>query len=200
MAGIGLSKSYVAVYSEVNGVVTYSDGVNLGPATDFDTKIEKGKDAPLYGDNGIQETSETFSGGTLTHGVTELTQEGSALILGITPKKRTIGEKEITELIYDDSCTAPYLGFGTIIKKKARGAYKHRAVMLAKVKYSIPDDTAVTVKDSIEWKVAQLTATFMRDDTPSHEWKREATFDTEPEADAYLRELLNITDAPREEV
>lgn len=193
MAVVGLSKSYVAKYSHSNGTVTYSEGTNLGPATEFSTEIEAGKNNDLYGDNGIQETSRTFSGGTLTHSTTELTQEGSSLILGITPSKLTIGDKEVTELVYDDDVNPPYLGFGTIVKKIIKGLTKWRGVVITKIMYNTNGDSATTQGAEIEWQVPKLTAQILRDDSPKHCWKREATFDTEEEADTYIRHLLNIT-------
>lgn len=40
---------------------------------------------------------------------------------------------------------------------------------------------------------AELSATIMRDDSANHVWKREATFTTEAQAEAYIKARLNIT-------
>ena len=47
--------------------------------------------------------------------------------------------------------------------------------------------------ETIEWQVPELTATIMRDDSAKHRWKREATFTTEAQAEAYIKNRLSIT-------
>ena len=58
-----------------------------------------------------------------------------------------------------------------------------------------PADAATTQGESIEWQVPELSATIMRDDSATHMWKREATFTTEAQAEAYIKARLNITEA-----
>ena len=99
------------------------------------------------------------------------------------------------ELIYDDTQNTPYLGVGFIVKKKVDGAIKWRGIVLTKVMFSIPADAATTQGESIEWQVPELSATIMRDDSATHMWKREATFTTEAQAEAYIKDRLNIAGA-----
>lgn len=196
MAGIGLSKCYVAEYTcSTAGVVSYSNGTLMGKAVEFSTSIETADENNLYADNAIAETDSTFGGGTLTISTDDLLQSASALILGITPSSITVGTSTVSELIYDDDAVAPDLGYGTIIKKKNSGSYKYRAVVLTKIKFNVPDESATTQGETIEWQTPTLTATIMRDDSAKHAWKREATFDSEAEAIAYIEEVLDIAGA-----
>lgn len=188
MAVIGLSKPFVAKYNNDGNTVSYTDGTVLGKAISFSTELEESDSNDLYGDNTIIETDKSFSGGTMTIGTDDLTQESSALILGITPS-------EDGELLYNDDMVAPYLGFGCVVKKKKDGAYKWRAVVLPKIMFNIPADAAETQGETIEWQTPELTASILRDDTEKHNWKRESTFDTEAEAVAYIKTKLNIVDA-----
>lgn len=190
MAGIGLSKCIVAKYAVAGGVVTYSAAAILGKAVEFSTSLDTGDDNNLYADNAIAESDRTFAGGSLTISTDDLTQAGSALILGITPSSITVGTSTVSELVYDDNMVVPDLGYGTIVKKKVGGAYKYRAVILTKIKFNIPDEAATTQGETIEWQTPSITATIMRDDTANHAWKREATVDTEAEALAYIEEIL----------
>lgn len=192
MAGIGLSKCYVAKYAVANSVVSYSEGTLMGKAIEFSTSIETADENNLWADNAIAETDTSFGGGTLTIGTDDLMQTASALILGITPKTITVGESTVSELVYDDDMVAPDLGYGTIVKKKVGGAYKYRGVVLTKIKFNVPDESATTQGETIEWQTPSLTATIMRDDSVKHAWKREATFDTEAEAEAYIQQILNV--------
>lgn len=190
MAGVGLSKCIVAKYAVAGGVVSYTAAAILGKAVEFSTSLETGDDNNLYADNAIAESDRTFGGGSLTISTDDLTQEGSALILGITPSNITVGTSTVSELVYDDTMVVPDLGYGTIVKKKVGGVYKYRAVVLTKIKFNIPDEAATTQGETIEWQVPSLTATIMRDDSTNHAWKREATLDTEAAALDYIEAVL----------
>lgn len=194
MAVIGLSKPYVAKYS-ASGGVSYSDGTLLAKAVEISVELESADDNNDYADNEISESDTTFAGGTLTLTTDDLMQDGSALILGITPAAVEGLTPEVKELIYDDDMTPPYLGFGAIVKKKKGGAFKWRAIVLPKIKFQVPEDAATTQGEEIEWQHPELTATIYRDDSEKHRWKREATFDTETAAEAYIKKILNIAEA-----
>lgn len=196
MATIGLSKPYYAIYAEAGGVVSYSDGAVMGKATEANISIETTEDNNLYGDNGLAETDRRFANGTLTLSTTDLSQEVSKAILGLTEQAITgidgVTDTSVKELVYDDGQVTPYLGVGFIIKKKVNGVYKWRGVVLPKVMFSVPEDAATTQGESIEWQTPELTGTIMRDDSATHVWKKEATFTTEAQAEAYIKARLGI--------
>lgn len=200
MATIGLSKPYYAVYSNTGTAVTYASGAVMGKATEANIEIETSDDNNLYGDNAIAETDRQFTGGTLTLSTTDLSQEVSKAILGLTEQALDeitgVTDESVKELIYDDTQNTPYLGVGFIVKKKVDGAIKWRGIVLTKVMFSIPADAATTQGESIEWQVPELSATIMRDDSATHMWKREATFTTEAQAEAYIQNRLSIALAP----
>lgn len=197
MATIGLSKPYYAVYSAGSGTPTYASGGVMGKATQADIEIETTEDNNLYADNAIAETDRSFAGGTLTLSTDDLSQEVSKAILGLTEQALSditgVTDEEVQELIYDDTQQTPYLGVGFIVKKKVNGVYKWRAVVLTKVMFAVPSDSATTQGETIEWQVPELSATIMRDDSATHMWKREATFTTEAQAEVYIKDRLNIT-------
>lgn len=197
MATIGVSKPYYAVYSNTGTTVTYAQGGVAGKATELNIEIEAAEDNALYADNTIAENDTSFSGGTLTVSTDDLTPEVATAILGVTSQAldtiEGITDEGVNELIYDDDQTSPYLGFGIIIKKKHLNEYKWRAIVLTKIQFAIPSDAAVTQGEAIEWQVPELTATIMRDDSAKHMWKREATFTTEAQAEAYIKNRLSIT-------
>lgn len=197
MATIGLSKPYYAIYSETGGVVSYSDGAVMGKATEANITIETTEDNNLYGDNGLAETDRRFANGTLTLSTTDLSQTVSAAILGLKEEAVTgiegVTDTSVKEIIYDDRQVTPYLGVGFIIKKKVNGVDKWRGVVLPKVMFSVPEDAATTQGESIEWQTPELTGAIMRDDSATHVWKKEATFTTEAQAEAYIKARLGIT-------
>lgn len=199
MATIGLSKPYYGIYSANGTTVSYTDGAVMGKATEANIEIDTTEDNNLYGDNAIAEADRSFAGGTLTLSTTDLSQEVSKAILGLKESAITgiegVTDTSVKELIYDDDQSTPYLGVGFIIKKKVNGAYRWRAVVLTKVMFSVPADAATTQGESIEWQTPELSATIMRDDSATHMWKREATFTTEVQAEAYIKARLGITEA-----
>lgn len=196
MATIGLSKPYYAIYAEAGGVVSYSDGAVMGKATEANISIETTEDNNLYGDNGLAETDRRFANGTLTLSTTDLSQEVSKAILGLTEQAITgidgVTDTSVKELVYDDTQVTPYLGVSFIIKKKVNGAYKWRGVVLPKIMFSVPEDAATTQGESIEWQTPELTGAIMRDDSATHAWKKEATFTSEAQAEAYIKARLGI--------
>lgn len=197
MATIGLSKPYYAIYAEAGGVVSYSDGAVMGKATEANISIETTEDNNLYGDNGLAETDRRFANGTLTLSTTDLSQEVSKAILGLTEQAITgidgVTDTSVKELVYDDTQVTPYLGVGFIIKKKVNGVYMWRGVVLPKIMFSVPEDAATTQGESIEWQTPELTGAIMRDDSATHAWKKEATFTSEAQAEAYIKARLGIT-------
>lgn len=197
MATIGLSKPYFAVYSAAGSTVSYANGAVMGKATEANIEIDTTEDNNLYADNAIAETDRTFAGGTLTLSTDDLSQEVSKAILGLAEQAITgiegVTDTSVKELLYDDQQQTPYLGVGFIIKKKVGGVYKWRGVILTKVMFSAPADAATTQGETIEWQTPELSATIMRDDSPNHMWKREATFTTEAQAEAYIKDRLGIT-------
>lgn len=199
MATIGVSKPYYAKYSATGTSVTYTGGGVMGKATEVGVEIETTEDNNLYADNGIAETDRQFSGGTLTVKPDDLSQEVSKAILGL--KEQEVGtidgvtDESVMELIYDDDQVTPYLGVGFIIKKQVKGVTKWRAVVLTRVMFSVPADAATTQGESIEWQVPELSATITRDESEKHAWKKEATFTTESQAEAYIKNRLGITGA-----
>lgn len=199
MAVIGLSKPYYGIYSATGNAVSYANGAVMGKATEANIEIDTTEDNNLYADNAIAEADRSFAGGTLTLSTDDLSQEVTKAILGLTETAITgiegVTDTSVKELVYDDTQTTPYLGVGFIVKKKVGGAYKWRAVVLSKVMFSVPADAATTQGESIEWQVPELSATIMRDDSATHMWKREATFTTEAQAEAYIKARLNITEA-----
>lgn len=199
MAVIGLSKPYYGIYSATGNAVSYANGAVMGKATEANIEIDTTEDNNLYADNAIAETDRSFAGGTLTLSTDDLSQDVAKAILGLTENTITgiegVTDTSVKELVYDDTQTTPYLGVGFIVKKKVGGAYKWRAVVLSKVMFSVPADAATTQEESIEWQVPELSATIMRDDSATHMWKREATFTTEAQAEAYIKARLNITEA-----
>lgn len=196
MAGVGLAIPIAARYiDDGNGNISYQNGLRFAKAVEFSTEFGDNKANNLYADNGIAETQNMFSGGTLTLTTDDLDNEASKLILGITEKEITYNGKKVSVLVNKADDVSPYLGFGVTIKRQKDGKAIHTAVILPKVSFSVPADSATTQGESIEWKTPSLSGTIMRDDTPEHNWKYRADFQTEAAAVEFIKWFLKMLPA-----
>ncbi len=202
MPKIGVEKLFMAVYNNNNGVVSYSNGVVAAKMVKINISIDAAGDNDFYADNAIAESDNGFAGGTVSVTPDTLTQEASKLILGLESVALTgtaaitgVTDANAEELLYDDRMAPPFLGVGTIIKCKRNGATAYRAVVLCKNKFDVPPDAAETQGKTINWQTDDLSGKIYRDDSEHHTWKREATFTTVEQAEAYLRNRLNMSAA-----
>lgn len=202
MATIGVSKPKYAIYNydEETKAITYSNGGSLGKATEVDVTINTSEDNNLFADNGIAETDRQFTDGTITVGTDHLSPKVSMAILGARAVALEeipgITDTDVKELVFDDGMSNPYLGQGIIIKTQKNNKTAWRAIMFTKTMFNVPDEAATTQGEQIEWQTPSLVAAILRDDSATHVWKREATFTTEAQAEAYLDFRLGITKAP----
>jgi phage major tail protein, phi13 family len=194
MASIGSRKPYIAKYNydEVTGEITYTECVRFAKSISFELEMESSDDNNLYADDGIAESDTSFAGGNATIGIDNLTQEATKMMLGVREEEITVGDETVKELVYDDDMEVPDMGFGQIIPKQVRGKRYYRAVILRKIKFNIPNDAAETKGETIEWQTPELESVVMRDDGTPSQWKREATFEKEENAESYIKEQLGF--------
>ena len=199
MAIIGASRPYFAKYRKIGNTVQYYDGGVMGALVQFNIELEgnDNNNNDFYADNAVKETQRNkFSSGTLTVQTDDLRQEVSKAMLGVKeetlPSIPGVTESGVKELVYDDDINTPYLGIGVIQKKQVDDMIRWRAIVLRKIMFNVPTEAAETEGETINWQVPELSGTIMRDDTQKHMWKREATFETESAAAAYIRYMLNI--------
>lgn len=193
MAKKGLSIPFFGKYTATGNpaTVTYSEGKTIGHAIEYSTEIEIGGDNPLYGDNVvIEHDNGSFNGGTLTLNTSELTGTVSKWLLGLTENTVTVGERQVTEYVFDDDARPITAGFGIIELHQIDDVDKYRTVILTKVVPQIPANSATTKGESIEWQTQEITFNIERDDSAKHIWQIEAWHDTEADAIAYLQQKL----------
>lgn len=197
MAIKGLSKPYYAKYTNNAGVVSYSDGGVFGKAVAWGVTVTKSDDNHLYADNNIAETDKgKFQSGELSVTTSGIAPDTSKLILGIKSKTVTVNGKSVTAYVFDDDAESPDLGFGIIEWHQNNNTDKYRAVILLRTYFNIPEDAATTKGERVEWGTPAITASIMRseavDENGNHPWKEEAWFDTEADAELYIKEVLGI--------
>lgn len=196
MASVGLRKPFYAKYSydSSSDTVNYAEGGLLAKAIQFDASVSGAEESTLYADDNMAESEKAFADGTVELTTDDLTTEASAAILGMKTTEVTVGDGiTAQELSYDDDMAAPYLGLGIIIPKIKSGVRYFRAVILPKVKFNVPDESATTQGKTIEWQTPKISGVIFRSDAGKHPYKQEATFTAEEDAIAYIKGKLNIT-------
>lgn len=194
----GLSIPICAPYAhDGNGKVTYSEPYVADHAVEYSIEVSSSDSNDFYADNRVQESAAgKFADGTLTLKTADLEPALAKKIVGLKTATRTIGGKQISEIVYDDDQKSPDLGFGIIEEHEIDGVTKYLPVVLAKVRFNIPKDAATTRGDQIEWQSKEITAKIMRsdqvDEDYNHPWKfnPEELMETEAEAKAYIETVL----------
>jgi len=192
MASIGLVKPFVAKYAESSGTISYSNGQRLGKAIKHDLALQNADPVILYADDGAAESVSGFSSGTLTLGIDNLSIADAALIFGITADTITT-PGDGTGIAFDDDTDAPLLGYGVIVPMIKNGTRSYRAILLPKIKFTLPGESFETKGETVSFVTPELTATVMRDDSTKHQWRYWADFATEALAESWIKSKLNIT-------
>ena len=191
MPKIGLSKPYVANYSNNGTTVTYSNVGVIGRYTELQINLDNSEDNDFYSDNAVSETDNQFPGGTAAITTDDLSPEAMVKALGMVQEQITGVSGVTTEgaawIVNNDNQQLPFLGLGGIIKKKQNGAIGYVAVVLDKVRFRNMSNSFTTQGRTIEWQTSSLTADIYRSDRATHDWRRFSTvFPTEAEAEAAL--------------
>lgn len=184
----GFSKPYVAEYSASGTTVTYSNGQLLARGVNVNLQPESSDDNIFYADNQAAESaSGVFTGGTVELEVDGLFTSSYNLIMGID-------DVDSGWTADGSSASIPYMGIGFIVRWMSDAVTTYQPVVLAKTKFSIPEEERATQEDEIDWQTTTLTASLMRDDTSEAAWRyRGEDFTTEAEAEAALQTFLGIT-------
>ena len=169
----GFSMPYVAKYSNVGSVVTYSGVMQLARGVSVSLSLNTTDDNVFHADNVSAETAAAiFTGGTATLTVDGLLAEAEKFILGLPETtKVTVGGDQVDVSHYGDGMEIPYVGIGFVVRYQSGGVVTYAPVVLAKARFQQPGLDAATQEESIDWQTQELTATLMRDDTSNHDWK-----------------------------
>lgn len=188
----GFSKPYVAEYAESSGTVTYSNPELLARGVNVTLSPESSDDNKFYADNVAAEDA----GGRFTGGTVSLTVDGLFAAM-----KRTIfgypaaGDDGWTAV--GESANPPYVGLGYITRYMSGGVTTYVPTVLAKVKFGLPEESADTQEEEIDWQTTELEANLFRDDSSAKNWKYEGSaFDTEALAEAALKAKLGYVETP----
>lgn len=169
----GFSMPYVAKYSNVGSVVTYSGVMQLARGVSVSLSLDTTDDNVFHADNVSAETAAAiFTGGTATLTVDGLLAKAEKFILGLPETTKVpAGGAQVDVSHYGDGMEIPYVGIGFVVRYQSGGVVTYAPVVLAKARFQQPGLDAATQEESIDWQTQELTANLMRDDTSNHDWK-----------------------------
>lgn len=185
----GFSKPYVALYGETGGTISYTSGQKLARGVDVSIAPESTDDNIFYADNISAETDAgRFTGGTVTLTVDGLLASTRKLIFGLP----TADAQGWTA--FGDDMEIPYVGIGFIARQQSDGEVTYVPTVLVKCRFNLPEDSAATQEEEIDWQTQSLEAAILRGDDANHNWKFVGDdYDTEAEAEAALKTKLGIS-------
>lgn len=192
---IGFSNPYIADYiHDGAGGVTYTNGMRAGRGVSRTLTPEAvSSDNTFYCDNAEGECDTgVFKSATLSLELAELTAAAQKRALGAQTRTREIGGKQVQTVDFNESMNPPYLGYGDIEKDMEHGKTLWTAIILKKIKFKNPTKSATTQGESISWQTQTIEAEVKKDDTPEHSWQEFAQFESESEADSFVRHMLGI--------
>lgn len=174
----GFSMPFVALYSNSGTTVTYSSGMDLARGVEVSLSPESSDDNIFYANNVAAESAPgTFTGGEVTLTVDGLKTAAEKLILGLP-------DASGDWIDFGDDQVIPYVGIGFVVRYMEDGVTSYTGVVLRKCRFQLPEISAATQEDEIDWQTQELTANIFRDDTAKHDW-RSITTDQTTEAAAY---------------
>lgn len=184
MAKIGLNNFRYGKLTEAqDGTPSYDGAKAPGKAVSCNVEITN-NDAKLYADDVVQESDTSFAGGTCTIGLDRSDYQTMADLLGHTYSSES-------GLTRNSNDTAPYVGFGRVIKLMVDGVIKWKVEFLYKVKFSEPSQEDTTQGENVEFGTIEMQGQVAQ--LGNGNWSKSQTFDTKSAAITYLESLLTST-------
>lgn len=183
MAYFGLSHPWIAKLNVATG--KYSGGFRCSSAvaTSVTPAYNEGS---LYADNREKESVNEFKNAAVTLEVDRMPAVAAGVVFG--HKTNAEGE-EISN--GDDS--GQYVGYGFITGEQCDGKKIYRACVLFKVKFSEGEESYDTRGDSIVFVKPKLNGKAVA--IANNDWRvKSPEFDTEDEADLWIRKKLNVVE------
>mgnify|MGYP001176948929 CR=1 FL=1 len=192
MPKIGLLKPIFAKITgePENAAITYAAGKVLAHAIEAGVAYQK-NDSPLYADNTIVENDTSVTGAEITLGLDDIAEADQVDLLGMV-KTGTAGNEEYEVT----SESAPYVGVGYVEVRKRNGVISYTANWFHKVLFGVPDESAKTKNEKLEWQTPTIKGKAMGvylDDTGVLRYKISKPCTTLAAALTWLETKANIT-------
>lgn len=180
MAFIGLLNPYIALLVDEERKI-YSDFFMCGEAIKVNVTPNY-NEAKLHSNNRLKEYVKEFTDGSIILGTDHLPIEASKICFG----HEVIDDDR--EVVYKTNDMANYVGVGFFADEILDGQRRYVATVIYKVKFGEAADEYSTKGGNIEFKTPNIEGVIAS--IKNNEWKRVKIFDTESDADKWLRGIL----------
>lgn len=184
----GFSFPYVARYAANEGVITFSNAMELARGVSVNVSPTTSDANKFYANNQEAESGPNrFTGGTATLTVDGLLVAAERFIMGLP----AAGDDGWTA--YGDSAQIPYVAIGYIARFMSGSVESFTPTILIKTRFQQINSDYATQEEEIDWQTQELTADLFRGDDLNHSWKYLGTdYATETEALTALRTKLGV--------
>ena len=199
MATKGLSYMVAGKYAVSQGALSISEGKVLGKAISYSISLDAPQKNDLYADNEIAESDNpVFTTGTLSLNPAEFSPTNMAWMMGQTARSVTLGSGTDSTTFsvydYDDDMTPIQAAVGLIEYRQVSNADKYVAIILNRVQFKVPAESATTKGETVNWQTPTCEADILRDETEKKRWMTKSDyFSTEAAAKAYLNSVFGIS-------
>lgn len=163
----------------------YTDGKEIGPAANVNGTPSVA-DVKDYGDDNVQETDTSVTGGTISLELNEPTMENEAWLLGHT-------WAESTGMVRNANDVAPYVGVGFIGKSKRANKLVYKAKIYLKAQFKEPNDDNATKQESVTFSHTTMEGNLFQ--LKNGDWKVEKECDSLADAKKFVDTTLGIAAA-----
>lgn len=186
MANFGLSHPWIAEW--IKGT-EYANAFKCGELVDTQVNPQYNT-ASLHGDNRKTEEIRLFKSADVTLGVTRMPAQASQIMFG---HKTNEDGSELSNATDKNK----YVGYAFITREMIEGKEKYRACLLFKVMFNEGQEDYETQGENITFKTPKISGGALTCD--NGDWREKSPyFDTEDEADAWIREKLGVEEDPEE--
>lgn len=193
---------YALAEKDTDGTVKgYKGAKKLGKITEYTLEGNNPDSNPLYADNMIAENDISgASGGTLTATVTTVPMEAYQDLFGMKVEDVTLtseDDESISESVqgkvlkFTGNEAAATIGLGLIQFEQVDGKRdKFYAIIFREGTAQMPDLTAATMGESIDWQTREVTFNIAGRDAKNNPWYYYAEFPSEVAATAYINKTF----------
>ena len=185
MAFYGLRKPYVAAYNKQTG--QYSGGFVFGKAISVDITPNY-VEGSLYADDEQAEYEKSFQNASVTLGTSTFPLQAASTVYGHTIDNAT------GKVLYKTTDESNNVGLGWTTVEVVNGVRSFIGFILTCVKFSEGQETFTTKGDNITFATPSQSGLAIGD--ANSVWKVRRVFDTAAEAEAFVKEYLNIDQEP----
>ena len=164
---------------------TYGEVVNgvadAGRITKVDLSFEY-QDASLDGDNVVAERDNSMKGGSITTGLTHLTNKVRTVALGFVENG---SDKDDLIAVAD---AAPYVGWGCVLNEIIEGVKKYRGIWVYRTQFALGRINAETQGENLNFQTGEISGKMLGCELGSGRvgFYHDKYFDTEEAAIAWV--------------